>query len=186
MRSTDSFEKTLMLGKIEGGRRRGQQRMRYLDSITNSIIIGPIAQRVKHLPTMRESQVGKSPGEGNGNPLQYSGLGNPMDRGAWRDTVHGIANNQTHLSDLLLLFSHSVVSDSLQSQGMQPARLLCPQGFSRPEYWSGLPCPPPRDLPNPGIKPRSPILQADYLLSEPPEKPNNTVVGSISLSRGSS
>ena len=71
MRSTDSFEKTLMLGKIEGGRRRGQQRMRYLDSITNSIIIVPIAQRVKHLPTMRESQVGKSPGEGNGNPLQY-------------------------------------------------------------------------------------------------------------------
>ena len=71
MRSTDSFEKTLMLGKIEGGRRRGQQRMRYLDSITDSIIIVPIAQRVKRLPTMRESQVGKSPGEGNGNPLQY-------------------------------------------------------------------------------------------------------------------
>ena len=36
-------------------------------------------------------------------------------------------------------------------------------GFSRPEYWSGLPCPPPGDLPNPGIKPRSPTLQADSL-----------------------
>ena len=35
------------------------------------------------------------------------------------------------------------------------------QGFSRQEYWSGLPCPPPRDLPNPRIKPRSPILQAN-------------------------
>ena len=39
--------------------------------------------------------------------------------------------------------------------------------FSRQEYWSGLPCPPPGDLPNPGIEPRSPALQADSLLSEP-------------------
>ena len=39
-------------------------------------------------------------------------------------------------------------------------------GFSREEYWGGLPCPPPGDLPNPGIKSRSPALQADYLLSE--------------------
>ena len=43
--------------------------------------------------------------------------------------------------------------------------------FSRPEYWSGLPCPPPRDLPNPGIKPRSPELPADSLPTEPPGKP---------------
>ena len=45
--------------------------------------------------------------------------------------------------------------------------------FSRQEYWSGLPCPPPGDLPNPGIEPRSPTLQADSLLSEPPGKPNS-------------
>ena len=46
--------------------------------------------------------------------------------------------------------------------------------FSRisQEYWSGLPFFPPQDLPNPGIKPRSPALQADSLLSEPPGKPN--------------
>ena len=44
-------------------------------------------------------------------------------------------------------------------------------GFSRPEYWSGLPFPSPGDLPNPGIKPRSPELQADSLPSEPPGKP---------------
>ena len=50
----------------------------------------------------------------------------------------------------------SVVSDSLRPHGRQPARLLCPWGFYRQEYWSGLPCPPPGDLPNPGIKPRSP------------------------------
>ena len=44
-------------------------------------------------------------------------------------------------------------------------------GFSRQEYWSGLPCPSPRDLPNPGIEPRSPEFQADDLTSEPPGKP---------------
>ena len=44
-------------------------------------------------------------------------------------------------------------------------------GFSRQEYWSGLPGPPPGDLPNPGIDPRSPALQADYLPSEPGGKP---------------
>ena len=42
--------------------------------------------------------------------------------------------------------------------------------FSRQEYWSGLPFPSPEDLPNPGIKPRSPTLQADTLPSEPPGK----------------
>ena len=44
-------------------------------------------------------------------------------------------------------------------------------GFSRQEYWSGLPFPSPGDLPNPGIKPRSPTLQRDSLPSEPSEKP---------------
>ena len=41
---------------------------------------------------------GRSPGEGNGNPLQYSCLGNPMDRGAWGATVHGVAKSRTRLS----------------------------------------------------------------------------------------
>ena len=41
---------------------------------------------------------GKSPGEGNGNPLQYSCLGNPMDRGAWRATVHGVTKSWTRPS----------------------------------------------------------------------------------------
>ena len=45
--------------------------------------------------------------------------------------------------------------------------------FSRQEHWSGLPCPPPGDLPNPGIKPRSPTLQVVSLPTEPPGKPNN-------------
>ena len=45
---------------------------------------------------------------------------------------------------------------------------LLPMGFSRQEYWSGLPCPSPGDLPNPGIEPGSPALQVGSLLSEPP------------------
>ena len=57
-------------------------------------------------------------------------------------------------------------------------------GFSRPEYWSGLPFPPPRDLPDPGIKPRSPTLQADSLPAKPQGKPKNTGVGSLSLLHG--
>ena len=55
---------------------------------------------------------------------------------------------------------------------------------SRPEYWSGRPFPPPGDLPNPGIEPRSPALQADSLPAEPQGKPKNTGVGSLSLLQG--
>ena len=57
-------------------------------------------------------------------------------------------------------------------------------GFSRQEYWSELPCPPPRDVPDPGIKPRSPTLQVVSLPSEPPGKPKNTGVDSLSLLQG--
>ena len=59
--------------------------------------------------------------------------------------------------------SHSVVSDSATPWTVTHQASL-PMGFSRQKYWSGLPCPPPGDLPNPGIKPRSPPLQADSLL----------------------
>ena len=47
-------------------------------------------------------------------------------------------------------------------------------GFSRQEYWSGLPFPSPGDLPNPGIEPGSPALQTDVLLSEPPGKKSSS------------
>ena len=52
-------------------------------------------------------------------------------------------------------------------------------GFSRQEYWSGLPFTSPRDLPNPGIEAGSPALQADALPSEPPGKASNSVTNSM-------
>ena len=67
---------------------------------------------------------------------------------------------------------------------LQPARLLCPWGFSKQEYWSGLPCPTPGDLPDSGVEPRSPTLKADSLLIELPRKLKNTGVGSLSLLQG--
>ena len=134
MRIADSLEKTLMLGKIEGWKRRGRQRKRWLDGITDSMDIefeqapgdgegqgslascspwghkesdttlateeqpfitkfgaSSVAQSVKNLPAMQETacnseDTGSIPrserptGEGNGNPLQYSCLGNSIDR----------------------------------------------------------------------------------------------------------
>ena len=63
-----------------------------------------MAQRLKHLPAMRETRVQSlgqedSPGEGNGNPLQYFCLENPMDGGTWWATVHGVAKSQTRLNN---------------------------------------------------------------------------------------
>ena len=84
------------------------------------------------------------------------------------------------------VLSCSAVSDSLWPHGLWPTRLLCLWGFSKQEYWSRLPCPPPRDHPNPGIELRSPALQVDSLPSEPPEKPKNTGLVAYPFSRGSS
>ena len=78
---------------------------------------------------------GRSPGGGNGNPLQYSCLGNPMDRGALWATIHGVAeeldvtqrlNDNNNIKNVLnviqfIQFSHSVVSNCLQPHGWQPA-----------------------------------------------------------------
>ena len=60
-------------------------------------------------------------------------------------------------------------------------RTVACQGFSRQEYWSGWPCPPPGNLPNPG---NEPTLQADSLLAELPGKPKKTGVDSLSLLQG--
>ena len=84
-------------------------------------------------------------------------------------------------STVTVFVSHSVVSCSLQPHGLQPARLLCPWGFFRQEYCSGMPCPPQGDLPNPGTKPGSPTLQAGSLSSEPPGKPQSSSIQSLNV-----
>ena len=67
--------------------------------------------------------------------------------------------------------NHSVVADSLWPPWAVACQAPLSMVFSRQEYWSGLPCPSPGDLPNPGIKPLSPTLQVDSLPSKPPGKP---------------
>ena len=58
----------------------------------------------------------------------------------------------------LCVYAHSVMSNSFGPSGLYSASLLCSWTFSRQEYWSGLPCPPPGDLPDPGIEPASSAL----------------------------
>ena len=86
---------------------------------------------------------------------------------------------QLHHSVSLPVCLIAVLSNSSRPHLTRQAPLF--MGFSKQEYWSGLPCAPPGDLPNPGIEPRSPALQADSLPAEPQGKPKNTWESSLSL-----
>ena len=90
----------------------------------------------------------------------------------------GILNNT-----VMNVFSHSVMPDSTTPWTVVRQAPLC-MGIFQAEYWSGLPCSSSGDLPNPGIKLRSPALQVDSLPSEPPGKPKNTEVECRSLLQG--
>ena len=84
---------------------------------------------LKYLPAMWETQVQSlsweaSPGEGNGNPLQYSCLENPMDSGAWWVTVHGIAKDWTWLSEYTLILALQVYSLPTELPG-KPKQYIC-------------------------------------------------------------
>ena len=69
-------------------------------------------------------------------------------------------------------FSCLVVSNSLRPHELEPTRLLCLWGFSRQEYWSGLPFLSPRNLPDPETEVRSPALAGRFFTTKPPGKPH--------------
>ena len=108
--------------------------------------------------------LGRSLGEGNGNPLHYSCLGNPMVREAWQDTVHGVArvrhdlatkrqqhviyflavsNKCMHMLLLRLLLSRFSCVQLCATPWTAAYQASLSMGFSRQEHWSGLPFPSP-------------------------------------------
>ena len=123
---------------------------------------------------------GRPSGGGNGNALQYSCLEDPTDREAWWTTVYRVGSQRVRHDWRGLASMHTMIDiirldticwclvAQLCLNLLQPRDWACQAplsvGFSRQEYWRGLPFPSPGDLPNLGIEPTSPALAADSLL----------------------
>ena len=120
-------------------------------------------------------------GGGNGNPLQCSCLENPRDGGAWWAAIFGVLKRLSSSSSKACLVTQlcPTLCDPVywslpgsSAHGILQAPLSL--GFSRQECWSGLPFPPPGDLPNPGIEPASlssPALPGRFVLLSHPGSP---------------
>ena len=152
---------------------RGQGRMSLLKVVQNIQSLSPtfislqvimfLSTIVSGMPSSTEVTVLSTKGNDYYNNNRYSSwCGFYMEL-----CLHKLQSMSMKQAMLSLL----VLSDSLQHHVLQPTRFLCPWGFSRQEHWNGLPCTPPGDLPNPGIKPGSPALQVDSLPSEQSRQP---------------
>ena len=96
---------------------------------------------VKNLPVMQETRVlipglERSPREGNGNPLQYSGLENPVDRGAWQTSVHGVLKSWRQLSDFHFQAIDTVVHQLFFQSSVSPYLVFTEGSFQL----SSVPC----------------------------------------------
>ena len=163
---TDSLEQTLMLGKTEGRRRRGWQRIRWLDGITDSMDMS--LSKLQDMVKNRET---------------------------WWTAVHGVTKSQIQLSNwtTTIPVHKSTLHNRIPTAAL-PYMCICvcqslshiwffatlwivvhqvplSMKFSRQKCWSGLPFPSPGNLPDPGIEPTSPALQAGGLKSELQKKP---------------
>ena len=128
---------------------------------------------------------GKSPGEGNGNPFRYSCLENPMYQGAWRVTAYGVAKSRTCLIQWCMRAKSFQFYLTLCNLWTLACQAPLSMGFSRQEYWRGLSCPSPGDLPHPGIEPvslTSPALAGWFSTSSSICEAHNSSNNNIPLS----